>query len=87
MYSDVWSQNESYWSFGAPFFRQYSTTLSPESVSIGLALRPAVSLGNWGAIVETVMRLVIAAGMGKWWRRSRKEGLLLEYDYLGLRDF
>ena len=81
----LWPQNESYWSFGAPFFRQYSTILNPEALSIGLALRPAVSLGNWGAIVGTAVGLAIAAGVGKRWRGSRKEGLLLEYDYLGLR--
>lgn len=78
-------QNETYWTFGAPFFRQYSTILSPESLKIGLALRPTAYVGNWGAIVGTAVGLVAAAGLGKRWRSSRKEGLLLEYDYLGLR--
>jgi len=80
----IWPEKVSYWSFGLPFFRQYSTALSPKSMTIGLAPRSEGSLG-WTAIVGTAVGLVIAAGVGKQWRGSRKQGLLLEYDYLGLR--
>lgn len=80
----IWPEKVSYWSFGLPFFRQYSTTLSPKTMTVGLEPRNKESVG-WTAIVGAALGLGIAAGLGKWWRRSRKEGLLLEYDYLGLR--
>ena len=74
---------KTYWTFGLPFFKQYSALINPQSLSIGLLPRH-IDRCDWVTISVAVSCIAVAVAVGKYYNRPSKVERLLEYDYLGL---